>query len=95
MEISQLCKSTYNNQLQQSISLRLPRYAWTIHYTSNQGRVQNYLRSTSPQPTAMLSGLKRLRPRQSVCSRSCKTVIHAHFTQLNYDLHVFDIVQSK
>ena len=26
MEIPQLCKSTYNNQLAQSISLRLPRY---------------------------------------------------------------------
>ena len=29
-----------------------------------------------------------------VClSRSCKTIIHAQFAQLNYDLHVFDIVQ--
>ena len=38
-------------------------------------------------------GLKRLRSFQSVCPRSCKTVIHAHFAQLNYDLHVFNIVQ--
>ena len=30
---------------------------------------------------------------QSVCRSSCKMVIHAHFAQLNYDLHVFDIVQ--
>ena len=67
MEISQL--STYNNQLQQSISLRLPRYALTIYYTSrsNQGRVRwLYMH---------------------------KMVIHAHFTQ-NYDLQVFNIVQS-
>ena len=38
-------------------------------------------------------GLKRLRPCQSICPRSCKMVIHAYFAQLNYDLHVFDIVQ--
>ena len=37
--------------------------------------------------------LKRLRPCQSVCPRSFKMVIHAHFAQLKYDLHVFDIVQ--
>ena len=36
--------------------------------------------------------VERLRPCQSVCPRSCKMVIHAHFAQLNYDLHVFDIV---
>ena len=28
-----------------------------------------------------------------VCPRSCKMVTHANFTLLNYDLHVFDIVQ--
>ena len=28
-----------------------------------------------------------------VCPRSCMMVIHAHFAQLNYDLHVFNIVQ--
>ena len=38
-------------------------------------------------------GLKRLRPCQSVCPRSCKMVTHAHFAELNYDLHVFDNVQ--
>ena len=30
---------------------------------------------------------------QSVCPRWCKMVMHAHFAQLNYDLHVFNIVQ--
>ena len=38
-------------------------------------------------------GLKTLRSGQFVCLRSCMMVIHAHFTQLNYDLHVFTIVQ--
>ena len=37
--------------------------------------------------------LKTLRPCQSVCPRSCKMVIHAHFALLNYNFHVFDIVQ--
>ena len=29
----------------------------------------------------------------TVCPRSCKMATQAHFAQLNYDLHVFDIVQ--
>ena len=39
MEISQLCKSTYNNRLQQSVSLRLPRYARTIYFLG-QGQIK-------------------------------------------------------
>ena len=38
-------------------------------------------------------GLKRLRSCQYVCPRNCKMVISAHVAQLNYDLHILDIVQ--
>ena len=56
MEISKLCKSTYNNQLQQSISLRLTRYAWTIYYTSNQGRAEISADPSVRKPTEILLG---------------------------------------
>ena len=78
MEISQLYKSTYNNLLQQSISLWLPRYAWTKYDTSNQGRVRNNPSVRNQQKCYWVEKIKIL----PVClSRSCKTIIHAQFAQ--------------
>ena len=85
----------YNNQLQQSIYLWLPRYAWTIYYRSRSNQRLGSKLAPIRQSTTYRNAfmLKRFRPCLSVCPGSCKMVIHAHFPQLKYGLHVFDIVQ--
>ena len=62
-------------------------------YIVGQGQIKAGFKISADPTDRNAFGLKTLRPYQSVCPRSCKMVIHAHFAQMNYDLHVFDIVQ--
>ena len=54
MEISQLCRSTYDNQLQQSISLWLPRYARANYYIIGQGQIKARFEITTDPPEILL-----------------------------------------
>ena len=80
----------YNNQLQQPISLWLPG-----QYILGQGQIEAGFKISADLPVCNQQKSFRVEKIRTlpVCPKSCKMVIHAHFTQLNYDLHVFDIVQ--